>query len=60
MTTERALRAALKQPRDIAFQQQIDEFRAFEKRLESGGYVIQREKFSIPLMERVAPCRAPK
>lgn len=56
MSTESALRNALNQPRDKSFQQQIDTFRAFEQRLESSGYVIPREQFSIPLMERVAPC----
>lgn len=60
MSTESAIRTALKQPRDKAFQQQIETFRAFEQRLESSGYTIPREQFSIPLMERVAPCYSGK
>lgn len=58
MGVEQALRTALEQKRGDAFQEQLDKFREFERRLESGGYTIQRETFSVPLMERVAVCRS--
>lgn len=58
MTVEQALRDALEQNHKQQFQQQIEKFRAFEARLQMGGYTIQKESFSIPLMERVSFCRS--
>ena len=58
MSAEDALREVLsgKAGKNEAFQQQLKSFRKFQKELERSGYTIQRESFSIPLMDRVAPC----
>ena len=62
MSTEDALRQVLsgKAGKDEAFRKQLKSFREFEKELERGGYTIQRQSFSIPLMDRVAPCIHPE
>jgi hypothetical protein len=59
MSTEEALEKVLAEKRDNAFEDQLERFREFQKDMERGGYTIQRETFSIPLMERVAPCVYP-
>lgn len=56
MSTDQALQKVLSDERDRAFQGQLEQFREFQERMERGGYTIQRETFSIPLMDRVAPC----
>ena len=58
MTTEQALRDTLSQAQESDFQRQIDSFKAFEQKMNAGGYVIQRKHFTIPLMGRVSRCRA--
>jgi hypothetical protein len=61
MSTEDALREVLSdKPRDHSFDEQLKRFKDFEKELERSGYTIQRETFSIPLMDRVAPCVYPR
>lgn len=60
MSTEDALREVLSGKRDDSFDTQLKRFREFEKELQKGGYTIQRESFSIPLMDRVAPCVYPR
>ena len=60
MSTEDALRKVLSDKRqDDSFDAQLKRFREFERELERSGYTIQRESFSIPLMDRVAPCVYP-
>lgn len=59
MSTEEALQKVLADKREDAFEDQLERFREFQKDLERGGYKIQRETFSIPLMDRVAPCVYP-
>jgi hypothetical protein len=37
---------------DPKFAVQIEQFENFERQLSDGGYKIERQKFTIPLMER--------
>ncbi len=37
---------------DPKFAAQIEQFENFERQLNDGGYQIERQKFTIPLMER--------
>lgn len=62
MSTEEALKEVLasEPAKDDAFEMQLKSFREFQRELERGGYTIQRETFSIPLMDRVAPCVYPR
>ncbi len=56
MSLEEALLHTLQsdENRDATFKKQITDFRDFEQRMTDGGYRIEREKFSIPLMDRVS------
>lgn len=56
MSLEEALRQTLDHDkgRGRGFDQQMADFRKFEQQMTNGGYQIEREKFSIPLMDRVS------
>lgn len=61
MSTEAALHEVLSHAGEKGerFLNQINRFRAFREEMERAGYSIPQETFSIPLMERVAPCIHP-
>ena len=56
MSLEEALRNTLESTENLngTFKKQITDFREFEQRMTDAGYHIEREKFSIPLMDRVS------
>lgn len=56
MSLEVALQDTLKhdQDRGDGFDRQMADFRKFEQQMTAGGYKIEKERFSIPLMDRVS------
>ena len=56
MSLEEQLRMTLgsAEEHDAGFDRQLQDFRRFEEQMAAGGYQIEREKFSIPLMDRVS------
>ncbi len=38
---------------DPRFTKQLENFHRFQRRLQQGGYEIEKKSFSIPLMERL-------
>ncbi len=56
MTIEKELQKILvsDHSKDNRFERQLNGFQKLEKRLTQGGYVIEKKKFSIPLMERLS------